>query len=284
MHFSNGASASFGGGYLGAFCLLPGGCVCPGEETARDGVVAASPDGFVGIGPGALPQFTAQSVDEFCAGAAPSTTVAPDGPGASGCAAGVWQVDNQLMAVEFQRVVSTATPEAPPTDFVSTEVTGTWTLALGADGSMTMTASNWALAGTLLAPPGLGSSEEVTVVITITFNGTTTGRLTPAQVTGITNATQITAGGGHTCARLTDGTVRCWGYNSFGALGDGTTTKSSTPKLVASLTDVASVELGYSFSCVLRKSGAANCWGAGTSGQLGNGAILNSNTPVKVLF
>ena len=205
VHFSNGASASFGGGYLGAFCLLPGGCVCPGEETARDGVVAASPDGFVGIGPGALPQFTAQSVDEFCAGAAPSTTVAPDGPGASGCAAGVWQVDNQLMAVEFQRVVSTATPEAPPTDFVSTEVTGTWTLALGADGSMTMTASNWALAGTLLAPPGLGSSEEVTVVITITFNGTTTGRysvsgqsMSFSDVAGVLSASAVATVAGQT--------------------------------------------------------------------------------------
>lgn len=176
VHFSNGAAASFGGGYLGAFCLLPGGCICPGEGSARDGLVAASPDGFVGIGPGELPQFTAQSVEEFCAGATPTTTAPADGPGDDGCVVGTWQVDNQRMAAEFQRVATTSTPGAPPTDFISSEVTGTWTLALGADGSMTMTATSWALAGTLLAPPGLGSDEEVQVVITITFNGTAAGR------------------------------------------------------------------------------------------------------------
>lgn len=175
VHFSNGAAASFGGGYLAAFCLLPGGCVCPGEASARADLVAASPDGFVGIGPGENPEFTSQSLDEYCAGAVPTTTAPPDGPGGDGCVSGTWQVNNELMAAEFQRVVSTATPGAPATDFVSSEVTGTWTLALGADGSMTMTASNWALAGTVLAPPGLGSEEEVQIVITISFDGTVTG-------------------------------------------------------------------------------------------------------------
>lgn len=205
VHFSNGASASFGGGYLGAFCLLPGGCVCPGEGSARDGLVAASPDGFVGVGPGETPQLTAQTLEEFCAGATPSTTTPADGPGDDGCVVGTWQVDNQRMAAEFQRVVTTATPGAPATDFVSSEVTGTWTLALGADGSMTMTASNWALAGTLLAPPGLGSSEEVTVVITITFNGTSTGRYSASagsisfsDVVGVLSASAVATVAGQT--------------------------------------------------------------------------------------
>lgn len=44
---------------------------------------------------------------------------------------------------------------------------------------------------------------------------------TPAPVPGITDAVEITAGTRHTCARLSDGTVRCWGELIAGATGDG---------------------------------------------------------------
>ena len=42
-------------------------------------------------------------------------------------------------------------------------------------------------------------------------------------------ATSIAVGSFHTCAALTDGTVRCWGANSEGQLGDGTTAESTEP-------------------------------------------------------
>ena len=65
---------------------------------------------------------------------------------------------------------------------------------------------------------------------------------TPVPVTGILNATSIAAGtyttfgfGGHTCARLADATLRCWGSNYFGQLGDGTTTDPSTPVTVTGI-------------------------------------------------
>ncbi|MBK6579532.1 MAG: hypothetical protein IPG17_25765 [Sandaracinaceae bacterium] len=45
----------------------------------------------------------------------------------------------------------------------------------------------------------------------------------------------VSAGARHTCARLTDGTARCWGNNSSGQLGDETTTQRLPPTLVVGL-------------------------------------------------
>jgi len=50
------------------------------------------------------------------------------------------------------------------------------------------------------------------------------------QVSGITGAVGVTAGWWHhSCALLDDGSVRCWGVNDWGQLGNGTTTSTTTP-------------------------------------------------------
>ena len=60
--------------------------------------------------------------------------------------------------------------------------------------------------------------------------------LTPGpEVTGLTDAVQISIGDRHTCALRASGQVVCWGRNDSGQLGDGTTINRYVPVLVQGL-------------------------------------------------
>ncbi|MCF6152288.1 MAG: RCC1 repeat-containing protein, partial [Candidatus Kuenenia stuttgartiensis] len=60
-------------------------------------------------------------------------------------------------------------------------------------------------------------------------DGTTINRLTPVQVSGLTDAIAIAGGDYHTIALKSDNTVWAWGSNSYGQLGDVSTANSLTP-------------------------------------------------------
>src|SRR5216684_121029 len=72
---------------------------------------------------------------------------------------------------------------------------------------------------------------------------------------------RIAAGFDYTCGVNADGTVRCWGLNQFGQLGDGTTTTRLTPVQVSGLTNVLSVAAGNLHTCALLADGTVRCWG-----------------------
>ena len=101
---------------------------------------------------------------------------------------------------------------------------------------------------------------------------------------GSRGALADTAGGGHSCIRLADGTVRCWGWNQFGQVGDGSTLDRPQPVQVlmedgSPLAQVTSVDTGGAHTCARTDDGAAWCWGWNPQGSLGDGTTKSDITP-----
>lgn len=106
---------------------------------------------------------------------------------------------------------------------------------------------------------------------------------TPTFVPGLSNVASVTTGREHSCALLLNGTVRCWGRNSFGQLGTGgNATSVPTPVSPRNLTDVVSLAAGAASTCAVTSAGRVWCWGWGAQGELGNATRLSSKTPVMI--
>ena len=111
---------------------------------------------------------------------------------------------------------------------------------------------------------------------------TPTGSSVPVTVSGINDAIAFTTGAFHTCAVPADRTLRCWGLNEQGQLGDGSRTNSSTPVTVSGISGVVAVAGGAVHTCAVLTNGTVRCWGENEFGQLGDGTNSSSITPVQV--
>ncbi len=92
----------------------------------------------------------------------------------------------------------------------------------------------------------------------------------------------ISSGRWHTCAVLRDGSVRCWGWNYDGQLGEGTRGGRNAPIVVQGLSDVAEVRAAWDFTCARTRSGEVHCWGENDYGQLGDGDRHTQERPTRV--
>lgn len=115
-------------------------------------------------------------------------------------------------------------------------------------------------------------------------NGSDNDSHVPTTAVGLTSGVQsVSFGGLSTCALLTSGAVKCWGYNRYGQLGDGTTTDSYAAVDVTGLSSgVTQLSAGGYHACVLMVGGEMRCWGQNALGQLGQGTTVNSSIPLTV--
>jgi alpha-tubulin suppressor-like RCC1 family protein len=108
-----------------------------------------------------------------------------------------------------------------------------------------------------------------------------------APITGCA-VVEVAANNNHTCARLADGTVWCWGRNHHGQSGVvpssgslcGTSYCQPAPHAIA-VPPANGLGLGDTTSCALA-GGDTYCWGANGVGEFGTGGAGDSTTPVKV--
>jgi alpha-tubulin suppressor-like RCC1 family protein len=84
---------------------------------------------------------------------------------------------------------------------------------------------------------------------------------------------QASAGNDFSCARLKDGTVKCWGMSLYGRLGNALLIGSNeVVQSVLGLSDkVVDLRSGGAHSCALLQNGQVQCWGDDSEGQLGRG-------------
>lgn len=95
--------------------------------------------------------------------------------------------------------------------------------------------------------------------------------LEPRKVSGLEGVAQLALGDGFSCARLSDGTLRCWGDNAWGQLGLGDKRRRAEPTAVPGLEGVRQLAAGTGHVCALGADDALWCWGKNLDGQLGNG-------------
>ena len=115
-------------------------------------------------------------------------------------------------------------------------------------------------------------------------NGEKSNSNNPVSVSGLNRGVrQVVTGQHFSCALTFGGSVKCWGYNNYGQLGNNTRTTASAPVQVVGLEGgVAHLAANNAHVCAAKESGEAVCWGYNGYGQLGDNTKTSSSVPVPV--
>jgi alpha-tubulin suppressor-like RCC1 family protein len=148
----------------------------------------------------------------------------------------------------------TPTPVAVRFDAVDVSAKSLHVLALARDGSV------WAWGG--------GDSGELGIgpLPTVNFRGSypSVPKFVPypVRIPNLENVVAVSAGNQHSLALLKDGTVRAWGHNRYGQIGDGTSTNRDAPTLVPGVRNVVAIAAGAYRSVAVLADGTVMEWGA----------------------
>lgn len=109
----------------------------------------------------------------------------------------------------------------------------------------------------------------------------------PVNVQGGLRFRSLTAGDNLTCGITVEGDALCWGWNTWGEVGDGSKIDRRIPASVALPYSVSlsAISASSGFACGLTTAGMALCWGNNYHGQLGNGtsgSASSSSLPIQV--
>ena len=110
------------------------------------------------------------------------------------------------------------------------------------------------------------NSSSIEMNYSLLGDGSNKGSLVPIVV-GVNNVVQIAAGTSHTCALISDGTVKCWGLQYNGALGTlQPFNVAGTPVAygvytVENITNAKNLFSGDNSNCVITTDDQIKCWG-----------------------
>jgi alpha-tubulin suppressor-like RCC1 family protein len=98
-------------------------------------------------------------------------------------------------------------------------------------------------------------------------------------------ATAIVTGNFHTCVMLDNSSIKCWGLNDSGQLGQGDTSSlgdesnemgNNLPAVDLGAGRTArAIAAGDNHTCAILDNASIKCWGSNTAGQLGLGNTSN---------
>ena len=152
-----------------------------------------------------------------------------------------------------------------------------YSLAIKTDGSL------WAWGDNAQADLGTGDSKAIYLVPTQIGAGFAldADALSASKFSVLGNTTVYY----HSLALKGDGSLRAWGDNTFGQIGDNSRTPVSAPKqLLAGSGDIfTAVSAGDGdHSLAIKSDGSLWAWGSNSCGQLGNGNTNTSYVPIQV--
>lgn len=94
----------------------------------------------------------------------------------------------------------------------------------------------------------------------------------------------VSAGGSHTIAIRTGGSLWSWGRNNLGQLGTAgiPSTSSNSPIQIGNASDWLVISAGSSHSVAIKTNGTLWTWGWNSFGQLGDNSTNNSTIPIQI--
>ena len=201
----------------------------------------------------------------------------------TGTGGGTGTTDATAPSIEQVNAISTPTSDSTPEyTFKSTKA---GTITYGGPCSSSSTSANVGNNTITLNALSDGTYYDCTIKVTDS-NGNVSNTLTITTFTVATTAPSTTApsatahvaGLYHSCTKLDNGVVKCWGFNNYGELGiDNTTQMGDGPGEMAQLTGInlgtgrtaTALAAGLYHTCAKLDNGNVKCWGRNNYGQLG---------------